>query len=636
MENVFDVLLQTAHKKKGGFFFLTMEDFVKVSSVSHLFRGLFFSHSCFPLIVYHCLCKKYDLGKGFHFHLGKKNVKYEWDEEICAVWLFGLNSIVKNRMIAVACQEMWSCRSLPPKTTKLACDFRLCDFLQMYRNLIGFNLSKAHELAAQVQKRKRASSAVVLSEYAFTFHIVIQKKQCSSTPKQTEQRRFVCFHSAQDAMNFFLNWCNVQYQCILNNVLKEITTLYECGFTTMDPKEQEGMERKWVFDIDAPFEKLYMQKLIQAAKEVTLEEIEVLNRCVVSFGKHLSDFLLRNNLVSSLPFFCILTRHTNKKLSWHITVNVMGKMKHWGVLLHHFEQEVEQHQSADFYNIVCFVDKCTRNNKKGQYMQTLNSMKTSGIEQGGMFPFLYYGFFNGLGTKQRFFDSECEEDLKRVWHYMTCSLMIFDPWCVRMNTHLLDMVCLKVDSAMLQGKRKRAMEVEVLASHDTSSSSKSRKEILDGCSAMTSVLSSHRTEHELSSFNCIKCTKTKEWVKGFVFSANFKTSFLPSMRESRNICSMVMALKNEKRCKVLVHSYISGCGVCPRIFKVLGKDYQHGSNSHCVVICIKMTNDLNSYRAFAYCMSGKCKHIVNARHGPGWIEYTREDYLKLKCERGKS
>jgi hypothetical protein len=620
-EQLFSLLLQGVHENKKRSCHVL--DVVKLSSVNKSFRVFFFEHFLFAWVVLQCLCVKFRNGGSRLLIKTLKNEEYDMTLDNCSLWVFGLNNILSNRMVALACQSMWRRRCVQMTIECTGMDFELCDFFHMYKSSIGFNLARAHELCVNLLKRK----GVMVPKYVFTFHLVFQNELSSSKIQKKEQRRFICFENVYGAVNFYLNWCKVQRQCIARNMNEKITTLYECGFTTMDPGDQDGVERKWIFDIDAPFEKLYSRKMIGSPDCAQVCEIKVLNGYVVSFGQHLSDYMRRNNLVCCLPHFCILTRHTNKKLSWHLTCNVMGKMKHWSVLLHHFDQELEKDQSVDFYKIVSFVDKCTRNNKKGQYMQTLMSMKTGGLHE-GLFPFEYFGLFRGDGCQEIFLEKCCEEDIKFFWQYVTCSMMIVDPWCQRMNVYLLDMVCSKVD--MLQGIRKRVLTEEKEVQCPT------KKIACEAVHSMTSVLSKHKTEDELSSFNCIACVKTKEWVKGFIVSGNSRTSFLPSMRESRNICSVVMGLKRENKCKVLVHSYVSGCGVCPRIFKVMGKDYQHGSNNNCVIICIKMSEEGNLHRAFAYCMSAKCKQIVNARYGPGWIEYTKEDYVKLKLERGKS
>lgn len=625
METVYSVLLSNvliSKQKKCYFEDKYTRDMAMFSITNKSMQGIFVKHWIMPLIVFQCLSKKYKDQKSLKLERLPQNrhiFVHNWSWDDCALWLTALNHMKNNKIVTLALLKIW--KRFAPVPVAVDCvllDFKLIDFVQMYRNLIGYNLAKAHENVAKSKKR------LGCVENVFTFHLVLQSpKSEGSESKNKEQRRFVCFHDVQGAINFYMNWSKVQMQCIERGLCQEISCLYECGFTTMNLEEQDNICRKWIFDIDAPLQKLHDKKMISGSGGVQDGELDLLNGYVVSLGKHLCEFLLKNNLVRSLPYFSILTRHTNQKLSWHLTCNVMGKLRHWILVISHFEQELEHYQECDFYKIVFFVDKCTKNNKKGQYMQTLMSMKTSGLQE-GMFPFVYHGLFRGTGTTETLFAEQRDRDMKMFWQYITCSLMVFDPWCQYMNTFLLEMVC---PNRALCKRKERVESGEGSKDNDSQGTGHS----------MTSVLSKHKTENELSNFSSISCPDAREWVQGFVFSASqFRTSFLPSMRESRNICGVVKTLKSENKCSVLLHTYVSGCGICPRIFKVLGKDYQHGSNAHCVVICIKMLDGESLHRAFAFCMSAKCKQIVNARYGPGWIEYTKEDYLRLKSERARN
>ena len=598
---------------------------LKLGWVNKEFYSLLQSSRWYPLLIFQCLCLKYRglWHKEMGFQFNEKSTwlveSYPWTCDDFVLWLVGLNRIEWNRTVVFGFQTIWKTWK-PDSSSHCGCDFKLCDFLHLYKNLLGFNLCKGHELALAKRKPR------VDVKYAFTFHLVLQEHAPGSKKKET--RRFLCFYDTSSAVYFYLNWFKVQSQSIEMGRLKDITSLFECGFSTPDPEWQEGIERKWVFDIDAPLDKLFEKKVItMKSGPLGNVEIERLNGFVVLFGQYLSEFLLRNNLVKSLPYFCVLTRHTNSKLSWHLTINVMGKLKHWALILQCFEQEVEKQKDLPFYCITLFVDKCTKNNKKGQYMQTLMSMKTTHLDL-GTFPFTFYGFFRGNG--QRELDGgTMVQDADILMRYSMCSLMIFDPWCQRMNVLLLETICARTQPTSLCVKRKRED-----VGHCVQSGVVEKKEEWVG--GNISVLSISKTEDELSSFCCIRYDEVKEWVKGFVWAGNSSTSFLPSMRETQNVCSIVKRLREEKKCKVLVHSYVRNCGICPRIFKVLGKDYQHGHNSQCVVICVKVLEDeFNSYRAFAYCMSAKCKDIVSARVGRGWVEYTKEDYLKLKYLRSK-
>jgi len=150
----------------------------------------------------------------------------------------------------------------------------------------------------------------------------------------------------------------------------------------------------------------------------------------------------------------------------------------------------------------------------------------------------------------------------------------------------------------------------------------------------------HPRDWDLASWSALPAS-AREWMQGFVENAEgtSRLSFLPSMKKDSNICGNVSLLTSTGKAVVVVHAYVYDNNVCPRLFKVQRRDYRHGSNCKCVVMCIRMlssvrtADEAGNYRMFMLCMSSKCKHIVDAKTPRGWIEIFKHDYDDLKSIR---
>jgi hypothetical protein len=458
------------------------------------------------------------------------------------------------------------------------------DFSRMYSRRMKSTLAEAQKACVC-----REMDTSIFHRY--TFQIVMNVSVCpqylqKANKKKVQvvdgrmlKRMFVCLPNAAQCLHFFMNWMQVQQSAIEDKRLYEISTLMECGIL-----DEEKCVRKWIVDIDASLKDLHAKGLIAHVDKASDEEVSCLHGKVLEYASSLSLYLYSKRFTSRPTCYTVLTRHSDVKLSWHVTLNALATHEVWRTMLAGAENNVKN-------DISNFVDKSTLNNSKSQYMQTYYStkIKETPIERPTFF--VYDGVYDYRSEKLTDFNN-MSTNCCQVMRYATSSMMIQDPWCVRC------MCVLPMKPTSLKMPKHNQVK------------------------ATTRFVEAPGLWDQLPS--------SQLWMKEFIETVDSKLSFIPSMRHDHNMCKSVLQLLAKKQCEILVHAYVHETRLCPRIFKACGRVHVHSNNRKCVVTCIRLWNSAcpsaSEYRMFIYCLSSKCKKCA----GDGWTEITHDDFIYSK------
>ena len=127
---------------------------------------------------------------------------------------------------------------------------------------------------------------------------------------EVAQRVFMSFANAGLALNFVETWLHAQAR----TELQRATCLLECG-------THDDTLRKWVLDVDASITEL--KKASMSLGETELHAMTMAMAVAVSMALHELGFLHRP------CHFAVTSRHTAKKMSWHITLNALASHERW-------------------------------------------------------------------------------------------------------------------------------------------------------------------------------------------------------------------------------------------------------------------------------------------------------------------
>lgn len=528
------------------------------------------------------------------------------------------------------------------------------DFRAMYENRLRSTLAVAQTTLLGLDGKKK-SDEHSSSYFQYTYQVVfsvnvddpnIQYRFRARAPGKRGdamvkdgrmlKRLFVCFSSVDSCICFFLNWFRVQQSSHGCGRFCDVMTLLECGVLN-----DESHYRKWIIDVDASLNDLYARRLIETCDIVSPEESVELHRMVLLIGSAVSRSLCKAGFLYYPCLFTVLTRHTKKKMSWHITMNALAPHSTWRHVMFALDKEFSSYAS-DWLVMYSFVDKTTRNNSRSQYMQTMSSSKiTEAIgDRDSYLLFEFCGIFNADAKLVTKFDMILDADLACVMKYVSSSMMIRDPWSVMFVRCDLDSFIGTGRQAGIRNKRRVVTTTSSVDAHPKRNAIFKRG-ICIGTSdnakgeggQSTSSGCSDECFSSLASWDKLP-DKERVWMQRFIETESSSLSFLPSMAKKSNMCEEVRRLLSMGRCEVLVHAYVYDAALCPRYWKVAKKVHKHGSNSKCVVVCIREWNPRMSgvpsdYRMFVYCMSGKCKNVVNAVYKQGWLEIDANDYSDL-------
>lgn len=559
-------------------------------------------------------------------------------------------------------------QQLTPSKTLPSATMTQNDFIQFYQKRLRSTLASALSTSASFlnDAQKQKEGDVLQYTYQLWFHVKVddphvhpllkkrppgpQGDKMLNEEKRMIKRFFICFSRVDVCVAFYLNWIQLQREAVNSQTWTQVSTLLECG--VMNNREHC---QKWVVDIEATFQDLYDQKLIADNHGITDLETSDLHRQVILIGCAISNALKTAGILKEPCLFTILTRHNSKKMSWHITMNALAPHRIWRQLMFTMEKDILKH-GMEWLRMYQFVDKAVRNNSKSQYMQTVGSSKVSQTLKtlSTDYPcFQYDGIYNARGellTNLSHLSSQ--NDVQTVMRYVSCSMMIHDPWCIPFSSHCFihqNDASGSIDALCRTKDRKRATAPLLVDNGVLPNYPK------EDCSLSVQP---QPKDWDLASWNILPA-HVREWMQGFVETPGVsRLSFLPSMKKSSNICENVARLTSMGKAEVVVHAYVYDNNVCPRYFKVQRRDYRHSSNSKCVVMCIRLlTSEAQQqhskhkkpksspdtfpeksehYRLFVLCMSCKCKHIVNATNPRGWLEIFKHDYEDLMAMRRAS
>lgn len=470
--------------------------------------------------------------------------------------------------------------------------FTLDDFKRMYMSKMKSTLKGAESECLNVRK------AAVF--YKYTYQIAFEasesyKDMMVKNGRKREncsiQRLFYCAPSVDHCASFFMNWMSVQRMALKESKINSLSSLMECGVVN-----DKNHLRKWILDIDAPCKELFRKGMIQSTEGPTESEVEELNNRVLMLACGICHTLEKHSVLDRECHFTVLTRHSSSKMSWHVTLNALTFYDNWRHCINILDTEMIFKDSM-LQDMFEFIDKCTKNNSRGQYMQVWNSSKvipgTSGV------PFTFYGLFKGQGCQKVVLRGD--QDTVSLLQYCASSMMIHDPFCALFVKTF---------------ERPAINEVKKVAkrSVDDSSNANLQKKSEDLCS--WALLP-----------ECV-C-----WMREILMVEESEMCFIPAMRKASNICDSVLRLLSTGQCEILVHALIRKCRLCVRNLKFLDKWHEHHSHDNSIVMCIRQWSTEvrgQDFRMFVYCMSSKCQCIHK-----GWVEIKRCDYDKMQDIRKK-
>jgi len=166
-----------------------------------------------------------------------------------------------------------------------------------------------------VFSEKMATTLKGVTRTPYTYQFVERAKARQDEKRanvngEVAQRVFMSFANAGLALNFVETWLHVQAR----TEAQLATCLLECG-------THDFTLRKWVLDVDASMFEL--KKASMCLGETELHAMTMTMAVAVSTALHELGFLYRP------CHFAVTSRHTAKKMSWHITLNALAHHERW-------------------------------------------------------------------------------------------------------------------------------------------------------------------------------------------------------------------------------------------------------------------------------------------------------------------
>jgi hypothetical protein len=227
------------------------------------------------------------------------------------------------------------------------------------------------------------------------------------------RRNFITMIDADEALAFYVRWYALQMAA----PLQEKTTLLECG-------THDGTWRKWVLDIDASMEELQAHSYATDAGELLA--------AVLQLGQAFGDALHELGYLhapSACPF-AVVSRHSETKRSWHITLCALARLADWREAVHAIT-EAGFDVDRPGWDMLRFLDPAIARNSCGQYMQVLGSTKVSPGKPADGNCFVSEGLWASATES-----IPIAEEVRLPLFYAATSLVMHDPWSVPF-AHLL-------------------------------------------------------------------------------------------------------------------------------------------------------------------------------------------------------
>jgi hypothetical protein len=137
------------------------------------------------------------------------------------------------------------------------------------------------------------------------------------------RRVFICFENAGAALNFVELWRHAQQLVIGRQQLDKATCLLECG-------TYDHTLRKWVLDVDASILELKKDPVLWPSSEEDEAVIkQSLHAQTMQMAQNVATVLWKMGYLYRPCHFAVTTRHSAKKISWHITLCALAPHETW-------------------------------------------------------------------------------------------------------------------------------------------------------------------------------------------------------------------------------------------------------------------------------------------------------------------
>ena len=406
---------------------------------------------------------------------------------------------------------------------------------------------------------------------------------------EVARRVFICFGSASCALDFSQAWLSAQRQSLQNNS-GEATCLLECG-------TYDATLRKWVLDVDASVAELKKDPLLWPA---SMDETHIradLHAKTMAMAMAVAQSLFELGFLYRPCHFSVTSRHSAKKLSWHITLNALASHERWRQAIGALERKCRDKLGR----IYDFVDKGTKNNSKSQYMQVWGSTKVApGVKADGNC-FKDVGVFDAGGVQV-----DVPASRYAILFYAATSVVVHDPWSLPFIAPEPPPAPPTPKKAVGEPRRSRPQTLPSA-----------------GLTSWSAV-----PERE-----CV-------WIKGLVERKDGATRLvsIPSMANPQHWCDSVVRLVNAGRGVLRVYAKVLNPALCPKYLKASQRIHQHGSN-HCMLAVVEETHPsckATSFRVFMRCFSDKCRALKSPHCSAcGWVELGRPDFLVARVLKSK-
>ena len=434
------------------------------------------------------------------------------------------------------------------------------------------------------------------------------------------RRVFIALPNASSALHFVDSWMYAQRRSSAN----ESTCLLECG-------THDHTLRKWVLDVDASVAELKKKPSLWPGDAIEMERIkEELHRKTMQMAMNVCNGLFKLGFLYKPCHFSVTSRHSAKKMSWHVTLNALGTHDQWRKALSQMESAntTKASSSADDSSIKTtielgemyeFVDKSTKNNSKSQYMQVRGSTKVAAGTKADGNCFKDVGVFDANGKSV-----SVPIERYSTLFYAATSVVIHDPWSLPFKQSSI-----KEPEETTTKKRKQQPSSHHYATEEEKSK-KPRMTMKDEESSTPMILLQPITNWD--SVPQVEST----WMRGLVERKDGSTRLvtIPSMVNAQYMCEAVTRALNSGKGVLKVYAKVLNPVLCPKHLKASQQVYRHGSN-HCMLAVVEESHfscKKTSFRMFMRCFSDKCKQMkcTHCSSG-GWVELAMHDFLMARA-----
>ena len=269
--------------------------------------------------------------------------------------------------------------------------------------------------------------------------------------------------------------------------------------------------------------------------------------------------------------FAVTTRHSPKKMSWHITLCALAPHERWRSVLMEMEEKFEV--VTKLGRMYSYVDKGTKNNSKSQYMQARGSTKVAaGVKADGNL-FKDAGLFRGDGEAVAI-----PEDRHSILFYAVTSVVVHDPWSIPFARQPTN----KNDEVVGQKRKKTSQKKEV--------AKKPQKEVVVRKPSAIDIAKEEGLQiSAITDWDMIPANEAA-WMRKLVERSDGTTRLIsiPSMAEPQHWCSEVVGILNAGRGNVKLYCKVEYPVLCPKYLKAKKIGYQHGSTNGMMLMIVEV------------------------------------------------